>query len=1288
MRTYRPTGEVRKKGAKYPKRMLPVHLGTTRSNCPIPVWPKSVKTKTHAPSIRAIPFLESFFTLSFGNSCDDGNFCTQKDTCDKSGACLGEESISCDDSNACTTDSCDPESGCIFTAFSDGEVCDDGDSCTQGDTCTAGNCVGTGITCTDDGNPCTLDGGCDATGEGCVTLNAPDGVLCEDGNDCTEEDVCLAGTCDPGEPMVCADGNTCTDDTCNPKGGCTFYPNDSFCDDGSACSNNDTCLQGQCVGEVLACDDDNACTNDGCDAVSGCTHQFVNLPCDDGDTCTTSDTCVEGNCASGEPLLCDDGNACTNDNCNPLSGCSFSSTDASCDDGSICTANDQCSSGGCAGATVSCDDENPCTNDSCDPVGGCSYIFVNLPCSDGNLCTLADVCGEGSCQSGTKKVCDDGDLCTDEFCSLSSGECQFSYNTAPCDEGSTCTEAGACVNGSCAGGVPSDCDDGIECTIDFCDDTLGCLSNPSAAACEDGLECTLSACDPDTGCVSTVDESLCDDGVECTDALCDTEVGCIHETNNGNCDDAISCTVDTCDALSGCFNSPDNAACPDDGLCSSPVCNPDQGCLTEATELCCGNGVQEDGEECDDSNDSNGDGCSASCALEEEGPGNGECVPSLPVEYINSSTGTCSNALSLILDAPAGIHGGDLLLAVVTTNNNLPATPNGWTLIEDEIPGGNCGSQTFSRVVQEDDPESYAFPFASATFASGILSAYSNAQINNPIMASAGNVTSAYSPPGIITTQNQTLVVLFTSSGNGGNQWSTPAGWTAQFTGQQNSTSSGAFHFLQESAGPVTPPTATPGMPDEGHAHLIAISVCTPALCGNGVTDAGESCDDGNTINGDGCSSTCSVEEEEPNSGECVPSLPVEYISSTTNICSNAPSLELLTPPGVNGGDLLLAIVTTNNHVPATPEDWTLLVNQVDGGNCGSQTFYRMAEEGGPGVHSFPFASPTYASGILSAYSNVLINAPIMASAGNITSGYTPPGIETTQDQTLLVFLSSSGNGANQWSTPAGWTAQVVGLQGSTSSGAFHRLIDTAGVVNPATATSLLNDEGHAHLIALQRCTLSLCGNGETDVGESCDDGNTTNGDGCSESCTTEPTDGVGGGQPVSGSRRVFVTSIGYTGNLGGLEGADAKCQERANAASLGGIWRAWLSTNSQSAASRLTHPVQGYRRTDGAVISESWTGLVTGSPLVAPELTEYGVQTPYVGAGSVTGCSWAAGYFFHPWTATTNEGAYSGPDCDGWTSTSATGRVGLGGYSLSQWTNWCPGFGCSSSQPLYCFEQ
>ena len=56
------------------------------------------------------------------------------------------------------------------------------------------------------------------------------------------------------------------------------------------------------------------------------------------------------------------------------------------------------------------------------------------------------------------------------------------------------------------------------------------------------------------------------------------------------------------------------------------------------------------------------------------------------------------------------------------------------------------------------------------------------------------------------------------------------------------------------------------------HSHLsvlllslLCFLLCVPAqaqICGDAVLEVGESCDDGNTANGDGCSSICSIESE------------------------------------------------------------------------------------------------------------------------------------------------------------------------------------------------------------------------------------------------------------------------------------------------------------------------------------------------------------------------------------------------------------------------------------------
>ena len=50
------------------------------------------------------------------------------------------------------------------------------------------------------------------------------------------------------------------------------------------------------------------------------------------------------------------------------------------------------------------------------------------------------------------------------------------------------------------------------------------------------------------------------------------------------------------------------------------------------------------------------------------------------------------------------------------------------------------------------------------------------------------------------------------------------------------------------------------GLPYDSLSSTGFTHLCTTAACGNGVTEAGEQCDDGNVLNGDGCSATCQFE--------------------------------------------------------------------------------------------------------------------------------------------------------------------------------------------------------------------------------------------------------------------------------------------------------------------------------------------------------------------------------------------------------------------------------------------
>lgn len=183
----------------------------------------------------------------------------------------------------------------------------------------------------DDGDPCTYDACDPQTGECTFTPNTEAGCPCDDNNPCTINDTYNQNGVCQGKPLDCNDGNPCTDDVCNPQTGiCEYINNTQPCDDGNACTQNDHCSGGTCIGTFIDCDDGNPCTKDTCDPILGCLNTPLadNTPCDSGDDCLENGVCINGVC-SEDPIVCDDGDPCTNDLCVPGIGCQFIPVDAS-----------------------------------------------------------------------------------------------------------------------------------------------------------------------------------------------------------------------------------------------------------------------------------------------------------------------------------------------------------------------------------------------------------------------------------------------------------------------------------------------------------------------------------------------------------------------------------------------------------------------------------------------------------------------------------------------------------------------------------------------------------------------------------------------------------------------------------------------------------------------------------------------------------------------------------------------------------------------------------------------
>ena len=425
--------------------------------------------------------------------CDDGTVCTSGDVC-KDGKCNAGGAVVCDDKNPCTTDSCDAAKGCIFA--NNAVLCDDGNSCNSADVCKDGVCKGSGGVNCDDNNPCTVDT-CDGIGlQGCKHSAVGDGVACSVPS-CSDGGyqgvaVCAAGKC--GEKPValsCDDKNLCTTDVCNVQQGCLHPVNALSCDDKNACTSADQCAAGVCGGKATVCPDGNTCKiSQGCNITSGiCQYLFPSdKACNDGDACTYGDKCAGGKCVAGLVVVtCDDKNPCTADSCDSLKGCSNTPVaGAACDDANACTSGDVCTLNGCAGAKPSdCDDKNVCTTDSCDAKNGCIHAYNNAGCNDDNACTTKDLCADGKCYGGVALVCDDKNACTVDSCDAIKG-CQAvaAADKTICAK-PTCTvygyqTAALCSAGVCGQVLPVTCDDGVVCTTDVCDLTVGCTHSNKA----------------------------------------------------------------------------------------------------------------------------------------------------------------------------------------------------------------------------------------------------------------------------------------------------------------------------------------------------------------------------------------------------------------------------------------------------------------------------------------------------------------------------------------------------------------------------------------------------------------------------------------------------------------------------------------------------------------------------------------------------------------------------------------------------------------------------------------
>lgn len=183
--------------------------------------------------------------------------------------------------------------------------------------------------------------------------------------------------------------------------------------------------------------------------------------------------------------------------------------------------------------------------------------------------------------------------------------------------------------------------------------------------------------------------------------------------------------------------------------------------------------------------------------------------------------------------------------------------------------------------------------------------------------------------------------------------------------------------------------------------------------------------------------------------------------------------------------------------------------------------------------------------------------------------------------------------------------------------------------------------------------------------------------------------------QGAPGPMSFFITSAGTGdgGNLGGLEGADAVCQARAEAAGAGDLtWRAYLSTQGPNAVNARDRIGSGpWFNARGAQVAANVEALhsIDNRLGFVNSLDERGRFIP------------GSGYFPNRHDILTGSQldgtAYPAGDdmtCNNWTSNADTSKARLGHHDFANWNSTHDSRGCSQTALIatggdglfYCF--
>ena len=408
-----------------------------------------------------------------------------------------------------------------------------------------------------------------------------------------------------------------------------------------------------------------------------------------------------------------------------------------------------------------------------------------------------------------------------------------SFNVADSGLGGT-TQTDACSGNACTTGP--ECGNGVVESGESCDDGNATPGEGCSGICR--IEANYVCPTPGQLCQFTV---ICGDGKVagnevCDDANTDSKDGCTADCLSVEAGFACptagkACVTSTTAPVCGNAQVEANETCDDGNATSGDGCT--SACQTESGYVCanpgslcrlvqyCGDGILNGTEACDDANLKPGDCCDGNCHLEPNCVCTTPTPALIPPRQICDSTMSCGDRIVAGTEAcdDGNAISGDGCAADCTTVEagfTCPRTGGACTAAAKQV----CGNSILEAGEFCDDGNSSAGDGCSSDCK--VESGY--------VCASAGAACTPIARCGdgkVDYTRGETCDDANTASSDGcSNKCVIELGWSCDNSGQ----------------------LATPAK----------ASVCTyTTLCGDRKINGAETCDDGNTASGDGCSASC-----------------------------------------------------------------------------------------------------------------------------------------------------------------------------------------------------------------------------------------------------------------------------------------------------------------------------------------------------------------------------------------------------------------------------------------------